>query len=174
MSKVSKSDLLCILRDALKLEQDGARFFRDSLQRVENTDAAKAILRLIDEEEEHIRLISRSIEALEAGQGVNPNISIGRAPAGGGYFDEEAQREFLRQIRENPVLPDLAVFEAAWRMEKEIMDFYEEAADRSDGPVRKILMVLHEFEKKHETFFRAYHGDLSDLYARVYREHPWV
>lgn len=174
MSKVRKSTVLHILNDALKLERVGAGFFRDSLQRVENQDASKAIARLIDEEEEHIRLVSRSIETLGAGERKEPAIYMNRAPVAGRYFDRKAQQNFLRQIKENPTLPDLAVFESAWRMEKEIMDFYEKAAERTEGPIRKVLRILYEFEKKHETFFRRYHDELSDLYAGMYREHPWL
>lgn len=118
MSEARKTAVLRVLRDALKLEQDGADFFRDSLQRMENPGAAKTIARLIDEEEEHILLVSRSIEGLAGEEWKEPAVTMNSTPIRPEYFDEQAQRNFPRQIRENPILPDLAVFDSAWRMER--------------------------------------------------------
>jgi len=174
MKRSQKNPLVVVLDYALNMERNGKAFFQSSLERVENPNAISAIGKLVEEEESHIRIITRTMEHLQQGQTGELADIVRKAPKPGRYFDRTAQQAFLKEIRENPAVPDIAVFQTAWLIEKEIAGFYEKAAERADGAVQKVLQHLYEFERKHAAFFWRYYDELNRLYTRMYAQRPWT
>ncbi|MEW6668904.1 MAG: ferritin family protein [Thermodesulfobacteriota bacterium] len=173
MKKRQNDTISRILGYALNLERTAKAFFQSSLERVQIPNALSAIGRLVDEETGHVAVITEAIERLGCSEPGCPEY-IQQALKPIRYFDKQAQKEFLREIRENPVVPDVTVFRTAWHIEKDISEFYEKAATRAEGPTQKILQQLCAFEKYHERFFRKYHDELSRLYSRMYEKRPWA
>jgi rubrerythrin len=128
MSDLRDDTVLHVLQDALKMETEGSAFFRNALLRVKSPDAARAIEQLVEEEEDHVGLISRTIAKLVGGECQDETVAAIETRIPADYFDAQSLESFLRLIRKTPTLPDVAVFEEAWRMEKEIAEFYERAA----------------------------------------------
>ena len=85
------------------------------------------------------------------------------------YFDQRARSEFLEQCVEGSMVPDVAVFNTAWLIEKDLSEFYATMAQQAEGEVRDSLRMLSGWEKKHEQFFREYRDKLSEVYSRM----PW-
>ncbi|NIS60899.1 MAG: hypothetical protein GTO13_09420 [Proteobacteria bacterium] len=67
------------------------------------------------------------------------------------------------------MVPDVAVFNTAWLIEKDLSEFYEKMANNAEGQAREALMMLSEWEKVHEEFFREYRDKLSEIYSKM----PW-
>ena len=174
MDKDQQGKLAGILGYALNMERNGKAFFENALHRVENPNAVTALARLVEEEEGHVVLIQQAMELLGMGETRGYTALVGKALKPVRYFDRNAQKDFLRQIRETPTLPDLSVFQTAWLIEREICRFYERAAGRAAGQIRALLMRLYDFERKHEIFFRRYYDELTAVYAAVYQERPWA
>jgi len=173
MSFTENDEQIRILSYALDMERSGRVFFQDALQRMENTYAAGAFLRIIEEETRHIELLSEKLDA--AGNkdfGTLPEFgSVLPAPAA--YFDLGARADFVHRVKENPGCPDLAVFNAAWEIEKNISEFYGRAAGRARGGLKRLFDGLLEWENRHELFFRDFRKKLQETYSRAYLDSPW-
>ena len=67
------------------------------------------------------------------------------------------------------MVPDVTVFNTAWLIEKDLSEFYEKMANHTEGKAKEALMMLSQWEKAHERFFRDYRDKLSEVYAEM----PW-
>ncbi len=158
-----------IFEYALNQEQTGMSFFRESLRRMGVGAAVSAFQRLVKEEEAHIKFISSILDDLK--KGADPTVPD---PTGLGlewtdYFDGRARSEFLQQCVEGSMVPDVTVFNTAWLIEKDLSEYYELAASKTDGPAQEALRMLAGWERQHERFFREFRDRLSKVYAEM----PW-
>lgn len=162
-------NLIKIYEYALNQEQTGKSFFETSLQRMGVGAAVSAFKRLVQEEEKHIQFISGIIDNLRKG-GV---IDLARLqevvlePTN--YFDQRARSEFMQQCLEGSMVPDVTVFNTAWLIEKDLSEFYENAARNTEGVASEAFGMLARWERAHERFFKEYRDKLSEVYARM----PW-
>jgi rubrerythrin len=165
----TKENLIKVYEYALNQEQTGMSFFETSLERMGVGAAVNAFKRLIEEEKKHILFISHIIENLKSGE----DIDLGEAqefvlePTN--YFDERAKSEFLQQCIDGSMVPDVTVFNTAWLIEKDLSEFYENAASNTDGPASEAFGMLSRWEKAHERFFKEYRDKISAVYASM----PW-
>ena len=67
------------------------------------------------------------------------------------------------------MVPDVTVFNTAWLIEKDLSEFYANAASKTEGSEGEAFAMLARWEKAHERFFREYRDKLSDMYASM----PW-
>jgi rubrerythrin len=130
--------------------------------------AVAAFKRLIEEEEKHIEFINRILKDLRDGSeiGVVKNDMVLKEED---FFDARARSEFLEQCIEGSMVPDVTVFNTAWLIEKDLSEFYEKMAIQTEGKAKEALMMLSQWEKAHERFFRDYRDKLSEVYAEM----PW-
>ncbi|MEW6350038.1 MAG: ferritin family protein [Thermodesulfobacteriota bacterium] len=158
-----------IFEYALNQEQTGMSFFQESLRRMGVGAAVSAFKRLVQEEEAHIKFICGILEDLR--KGADPGIREldGLILEPTNYFDERAESEFLQLCLEGSMVPDVTVFNTAWLIEKDLSEYYELAASKTDGSAREALKMLAGWEKQHERFFREYRDRLSKVYAEM----PW-
>lgn len=158
-----------IFEYALNQERTGMSFFRNSLQRMGIGAAVTAFERLIQEEQKHISFINSIIRDLrESGE-----IRLDRIEEAEmdpvNYFDERARAEFLEQCVEGSMVPDVTVFNTAWLIEKDLSEFYARMAEQTEGNARQALIMLSDWEKEHERFFKEFRDKLSEVYANM----PW-
>ena len=161
--------LIKIFEYALNQEKTGISFFRHSLELMGVGAAVSAFERLIEEEEKHIRFITRILNDLKASGEIQPeNLEeVELDPTD--YFDERARSEFLAQCVEGSMVPDVTVFNTAWLIEKDLSDYYGQMAEKTEGKASKALRMLSNWEKEHEKFFREYRDKLSAVYSQM----PW-
>jgi hypothetical protein len=85
------------------------------------------------------------------------------------YFNDRAKSEFLEQCVIGSMVPDVTVFNTAWLIEKDLSEFYANAARNTDGSESEAFAMLARWEKAHENFFKEYRDKISDSYASM----PW-
>ncbi len=165
----TKENLIRVYEYALNQEQTGMSFFQTSLERMGIGAAVSAFKRLVEEEKKHILFISRIIDNLKAGGDIDiANVQeFVLEPTN--YFDERAKSEFLQQCVEGSMVPDVTVFNTAWLIEKDLSEFYGNAAKHTEGAASETFGMLSRWEKAHEKFFKEYRDKLSAVYAGM----PW-
>jgi len=162
-------NLIKVFEYALNQEETGKSFFQHSLERMGIGAAISAFKRLIEEEEKHIIFIREILDDLKRGDEIELPNDKGTIMQPTNYFDERARSEFLQQCIEGSMVPDVTVFNTAWLIEKDLSEFYERMANTTEGKAREALMMLSEWERGHERFFREYRDKLSDIYSKM----PW-
>jgi rubrerythrin len=165
----TQENLIRIFEYALNQEHTGKGFFEHSLQRMGVGAAVTAFRRLIEEEEKHIAFIGSILENMREGKSFEPSRMQDYILEPRNYFDDRAKSEFLEQCIEGSMVPDVTVFNTAWLIEKDISEFYEKMAKLATGPARDALVMLSDWEKGHEKFFRDYRDKISETYANM----PW-
>jgi rubrerythrin len=165
----TQENLIRVYEYALNQEQTGMSFFQTSLERMGVGAAVSAFKRLIEEEEKHILFLSKIIENLKQGGGVNLAQVKAVALEPTNYFDDRAKSEFLEQCVEGSMVPDVTVFNTAWLIEKDLSEFYGNAARNTEGAASEAFGMLARWEKAHEMFFKEYRDKLSAVYASM----PW-
>jgi rubrerythrin len=129
--------------------------------------ALSALKKLIEEEEHHISFIKNILDGLKRGS--PDQLQIGKdvhlQPTN--FFDERAKSEFLQQLLYESMVPDITVFSIAWLIEKDLSEFYEKMASQTEGKAREALLMLAEWERGHERFFREYREKLDDSYSKM-------
>jgi len=166
---MSNENLIKIFEYALNQEETGKAFFEHSLERMGIGAAISAFKRLIEEEERHILFISQILKDLKTGKEIKPAEIREMALEPTNYFDERAKSEFLEQCVEGSMVPDVTVFNTAWLIEKDLSDFYANMAQQTEGKAKEALVMLSNWEKEHERFFREYRDKLSETYSKM----PW-
>jgi rubrerythrin len=169
ISMSTKENLIKVYEYALNQEQTGMSFFQTSRERLGIGAAVSAFNRLIQEEEKHILFISHIIESLKKGKEVNLAQVQEFVMEPTNYFDQRAKSEFLQECLQGSMVPDVTVFNTAWLIEKDLSEFYANAARKTEGPEGEAFAMLARWEKAHEQFFREYRDKLSDVYASM----PW-
>jgi rubrerythrin len=166
---MSNENLIKIFEYALNQEETGKAFFEHSLERMGIGAAISAFKRLIEEEERHILFISQILKDLKTGKEIKPAEIREMALEPTNYFDERAKSEFLEQCVEGSMVPDVTVFNTAWLIEKDLSDFYANMAQQTEGKAKEALVMLSNWEKEHERFFKEYRDKLSETYSKM----PW-
>jgi rubrerythrin len=161
--------LIKIFEYALNQEETGKAFFQNSRQRLGVGAAVSAFERLIQEEEKHVEFLNRLIANVKAGKkiGLADVEEVVLKPVD--YFDARARSEFLEQCVEGSMVPDVTVFSLAWLIEKDLSEFYQAMAQKTEGEAKLALSMLADWESNHEKFFRQFRDALTETYARM----PW-
>lgn len=165
----TKENLIKVYEYALNQEQTGMSFFKTSLERMGIGAAVSAFKRLIEEEEKHILFISNIIDNLKEGGGLDLDKVQEFVLEPTNYFDERAKSEFLEQCVTGSMVPDVTVFNTAWLIEKDLSEFYANAARNTEGSASEAFGMLSRWEKAHERFFKEYRDKISAVYASM----PW-
>lgn len=165
----SQNDLIKIFEFALNQEYTGKNFFESSIQRMGVGAAVSAFQRLIQEEEKHIAFIQSILDDLKNERGIELPAEIPLEPETENFFDERAKSEFLEQCLNESMVPDVTVFNTAWLIEKDLNEYYSRMAQKTEGPARRALEMLSNWEKQHEKFFKEFRDTLSKTYAEM----PW-
>jgi rubrerythrin len=165
----TKENLIKIFEYALNQEETGKAFFEHSLERMGMGAAISAFKKIVEEEKRHIVFINQILKDLKQGQEINTSEIKKVTLEPTNYFDARAKSEFLQQCVEGSMIPDVTVFNTAWLIEKDLSEFYETMAQNTEGKAQEAFMMLSNWEKEHEKFFREYRDKLSETYSRM----PW-
>ncbi|MBW2354947.1 MAG: ferritin family protein [Deltaproteobacteria bacterium] len=169
MYTTGNADLIKLFEYALNQEETWKSFFQRSLERMGVGAAVSAFKRLIEEAEKHIEFITRILQDLKEGSEIQPSTMERVELEPVDYFDDRARSEFLHQCIEGSMVPDVTVFKTAWLIEKDLSEFYEKMAAKTEGAALNAFQMLARWEKGHERFFREYRDKLSEVYANM----PW-
>ena len=160
-------DIRKVYEYALQREYEGKRFFSENADRLSHAAAAGAFLQLAAEEQKHIDFIQAQIDALDRGEPLS--ASVGLELEKDGFFSQRAETEMLDQTMMEAMVPDLPVLRTAYLIERDFADFYEMAAEKSEGEAREVLALLARWERGHERLFKRLHDTAFEEYADM----PW-
>lgn len=149
---------------ALQREKEGYQFFKSSADKSSHATVAEVFKKLADEELKHIEYI----QGLLAGSDEKVEKTAATLE-GDGWFEGRAQEELLDQSLIESMIPDVAVLRTAYLIEKDLSEFYTNAAAKASGSAQKALSLLAKWEKGHEAFFKELHDKVFEEYTQM----PW-
>ena len=149
---------------ALQREEEGYRFFSDNAAKASHAAAAQVFAKLAEEELRHITFIKNLINnQQDAADSSSADLQ------GDGWFEERARKEFLDQTLIESMIPDVAVLRTAFLIERDLSEFYEQAAAKTEGRDKAALAQLARWERGHEAFFKELHDRIFQEYTQM----PW-
>jgi len=160
-------DIRKIYEYALAREYDGKRFFETNAERMSYAAAAGAFKQLAAEEQKHIDFITLQIAALD--RGLFSDMSVKGELEKGGIFSQRATLESIDYTISESMVPDLPVLRMAYLIERDFAEFYEAAAQKTEGEPRQVLSMLAQWERGHERYFKEWHDKAFEDYAKM----PW-
>jgi rubrerythrin len=160
-------DIRKIYEYALQREHEGKHFFSENAKRLSHAAAVGVFEQLAAEEQKHIEFIQAQIDALDKGEA--PDRTIGVELQHEGFFSQRAESEMLDQTMLEAMVPDLPVLRTAYLIERDLADFYEMAAGKSEGEAKEVLQMLAQWERGHERLFKHLHDTAFEEYAEM----PW-
>ncbi len=150
-AKDALSEELEALQLALKTEEDGYRYFKESSERTQHPIARKFFATLADDEYVHIRLINEFYDAMRqsSGQGT---IKLPEAP--GNYrkrlktIFEEALKDIKEKVPTDTGITE--VYEHAMDLETKAAEYYKQRRDTTPfDQARNMYDWLFHFESEH-------------------------
>ena len=160
-------DIRKVYEYALQREHEGKHFFEQNAERLSHAAAVGAFKGLAAEEQKHIEFIQSQIDALDKGQ--SPSAAMGVTLEKAGFFSQRATSELLDQTVVEAMVPDLPVLRTAYLIERDFAEFYEMAAQKSQGEAKQVLEMLAHWERGHEKLFKQIHDKAFEEYAQM----PW-
>ncbi len=138
------------LRQALRLEQDGYKFYTEAAERTTDPHGREMFLSLADDEKLHLRIVQDQYEALSAGRGwssFSEALELKPVDVDKPLFPPE------KEAIEKAIAPDAGDTEAlllAIQKENESYELYRKAATETDDPIGKdMYQRLASYEHVH-------------------------
>ena len=160
-------DTLKIFEFALMKEKEGLAFFKSAAKRATHPEAKGIFTKLQDEEVKHIQFITEQIAAIKEGKAGTSELAAQLNEDN--YFEKQAQKEMLDQMISESMIPDISILHFAYMIERDLSEFYAKSAQSVEGAAMEALMLLANWEKAHENFFKEIHDKLMDVYSKQ----PW-
>lgn len=149
---------------ALQREKEGYQFFKSNADKSSHATVAGVFKRLAAEELKHIEYIQGLISGSD-----DQVAKTAAALEGDDWFESRAKEELLDQSVIESMIPDVAVLRTAYLIEKDLSEFYENAAGKADGKAKSALSLLAKWERGHESFFKELHDKIFQEYTQM----PW-
>ena len=160
-------DIQKIYEYALAREHEGKRFFESNAERLSHAAAVGAFKQLAAEEQKHIDFINIQIAFLKRGEPSDSSAGVEMEKAG--FFTQRASSTSIDQTVSEAMVPDLPVLRMAYLIERDFAEFYEMAAQKSEGEAQRVLAMLANWERGHERYFKDWHDKIFNEYANM----PW-
>jgi rubrerythrin len=160
-------NLIRVFEYALSQERAAKGFFEDSMRRMAASTAKKAFGRLAEEEDRHIDMISRILIGLRGGPDLQRTDAKPPKMDKTKFLDKKEKSQFLKQCTSTSGLPDVGIFNTAYLFEKDIAEFYGAMADKTEGEVRKALLMLARWEEAHAAFFKEFKDKLTSIFSKM-------
>jgi rubrerythrin len=160
-------DIRKIYEYALQREYEGKRFFETNAARLSHATAVAAFTRLAAEEQKHIEFVQAQLNAMASGK--SADVAFGEELNRSGVFAQRAAAEFIDETVREAMVPDLPILRMAYLIERDFAEFYEQAAEKTEGEVRVVLETLATWERRHAALFKMLHDQAFDEYTRM----PW-
>jgi rubrerythrin len=160
-------DIRKIYEYALNREYEGKRFFEENAKRLNQAAAVNAFLQLASEEQKHIDFIQHQIDLID--EGSTGDIGYGMKLEQIGFFSQRAESEIIDQTVAEAMVPDLPVLRMAYLIERDFAEFYETTASQTVGEAKQVLMMLSQWERRHERLFKNFFDRAFEEYSKM----PW-
>jgi rubrerythrin len=153
------------LRMAIRIEQNGYRFYRRAARETQNPKAKELFNGLAGDEVAHEDVLRTRLKALEQ-QGEWIPVSEEEWPADGPHTDTAGI--FSQERLEQDVgdyTSDLSALRMAYLIEKNAVEFYRKAAQETEDSVgRAMYQGLADWEKEHQRVLEKEYRFLADRF----------
>ena len=154
------SDFKSILEVALSFEKSGREFYKNNMQKVNQSVAKKTFEYLMEMEDSHVKFIEGMIEALED----NKEVDFALQEEEEEIFVERLESQALSNNSYSSDLADLSILRMAYLIERDFVDYYENASKNvEDTSAKKLMVKLMNWEKGHVTL-------VKDLMEKIYEK----
>ncbi len=140
-----------VLEEALKLEEDGRKFYLDGMNRVKNGLSKETLNRLADEEFIHMERIREGYERIQEGKSFAWDSRNNIRKSSREFFENvftEAQKNKEELV--TPASEETDVLQTAMDLESKAHRFYlDQAKATSDEKVKEFLDFLASEEYRH-------------------------
>jgi rubrerythrin len=135
-----------ILKAAIKLEIDGAEFFRIAAGQTDRANAQEFFESLVDDEVQHRKILERQYKSvMDTGKWAPEELA---APTGPKYDSPVLGKEFAESLK--GTLFQASALSIGLMLEEKSIEFYREAQTHTDDPeALKLLKWLEEWERGH-------------------------
>jgi rubrerythrin len=141
------SHALNILAYAIKREEEGERFYKDNLKRVNSKETRAVMESLAEMEKEHAELLQGRYKTLkEKGQWLPFNDGI----QSGNIFQERFEAEKTTKADLESDLSDITILRMAYLIENDLAEFYKNASEKIENPEgKRLFLTLSKWEVEH-------------------------
>ena len=160
-------DNMKVFEYALMKEKEGLEFFLSAGKRAQNGEAKSIFAKLAEEEVKHVKFIKEQIQALKDGNEAGKELA--EELNAESFFEARAQKDLLEQTISESMVPDISILHFAYIIEKDLSEFYAKSAQEAEGAAMEALLMLADWEKSHEKFFK----DIHDKLLGIYSNQPW-
>lgn len=135
-----------ILKAAIKLEIDGAEFFKVAAKQSDRATAQEFFESLVEDEVNHRKVLERQYKSvIETGKWAPEELE---APKGPRYDTPVLGREFAESLK--GTLFQASALSIGLMLEEKSIEFYREAQKHTDDPeALKLLKWLEDWERGH-------------------------
>ena len=138
--------VLTALQMAIQTEIDGANFYQRSAGRTQDPDARAMFERLAQDEVMHLELLRNTKAILEeSGEWAEyKGVALDGVKAAPIFSRERVEQNIVAYTS------DLSALRVAYLIEKDAMDFYTKASERTDDPNgKRMFLDLADMERHH-------------------------
>lgn len=140
---MSAADLK-ILKKAILIEAEGEHFYQLAADNTNNNDVKNAFLFLAEEEKQHGLWLRQMIQSLDPGHNFDIKKLLGEENDLPPIFDLSKTKGQLKSTLE------ISVFHIGILMEKASLDYYREAAEKTENQdAKKLYETLSKWEMHH-------------------------
>ena len=150
---------LDIIRQAILNEIEGYEFYK--LASTKGSEGIKAALKeLADEELKHVEFLKTLFEVIDTNDSDEMKLELQEAPSSPGIFKWEKVGKELNSFA-------MSVFSIGMQMEKDSIEFYQNAKDLTNiNAAKELFDILIEWEKVHLDQFTTQYN--------LYKEEWWA
>lgn len=163
--KEGLSKAIGALNMAIRVEQNGYRFYQRAAEETDDSGGKELFSRLAEDEIAHESILRTRLEALKD-DGEWRAVADAEWPAESAFTGGEPI--FSRQLIEEGVrdyTSELSALRMAYLIEKNAVEFYTKAARETDDPVGKALYEdLADWERDHQRILEQEYGFFADRF----------
>ena len=157
----ARSEHLDILRNAIKMEEDGKRFFSEMAERARHPNARDMYASLVKQEQRHIEVLTEQLVRLEAGREWVAPSSVRSGSAAVPKVSVFAKEE-RGGLTVDPGVGELDVIRLGMEIEKRSIEYYRRAgAEVSGAKARQVFNWLIGEEAGHLAILQAEYDNRS-------------
>ena len=156
---------IAVLRMAIRVEQNGYRFYRSVAEETNDSKGKELFLSLAEDEVAHQSILQTRLAGLER-QGTWERVADEEWPAESSFTGDEPI--FSRERIEEGVhdyTSELSALRMAYLIEKNAVEFYTKAARETQDPIgRTLFHELAEWEGGHQRVLEQEYQFLADRF----------
>ena len=137
-----------IFIEALHYEMKIRDLYLSAIEAIEDKQGKKIFKALADDEQFHVEFLEHSLDTLKKEGKIDLTLLESSIPPKD-LFDDKIKK--MRETIPEQTLGDVKrILNSALKLEIETSEFYQDACEKAEGPIKEIFKKLLEIERRHE------------------------